>query len=300
MASDSRSETYGIGEWYGRLLTELSIEERRQLAETDLLPKGERPDMACPFRSHGDEIEPCAKKYGICSLRKYVVTDDRVVPGPGRDSGICSTCPHRFEQDGLIYSWIGEELLGTRAPIALGEIGFLEDPAGRKVGRIDGILVHPDTGRLDWCALEKQAVYFSGPKMELDFEALRESTATPAPPPVGRRRPDFRSSGPKRLMPQLQTKVPTLRRWGKKMAVVVDQPFFDAMGEMETVESVSNGDIIWFVVGYELQQGRAKLAKRQVVVTTLESSVEGLTGGRPVSRDEFEAEILRKLPQEEA
>ena len=42
--------------------------------------------------------------------------------------------------------------------------------------------------------------------------------------------PDWRSSGAKRLMPQLQIKVPTLRRWGAKLAVAVDAPFFASLG----------------------------------------------------------------------
>lgn len=81
------------------------------------------------------------------------------------------------------------------------------------------------------------------------------------------------------------------------MAVVVDEPFFRAMGEMETVDHVSNGDIVWFVVGYEECDGCMKLTERDLAVTTLETSVVGLTGGTPVSKAEFEAAILKKLPR---
>ena len=31
-------------------------------------------------------------------------------------------------------------------------------------------------------------------------------------------------------MPQLEIKVPTLRRWSSKLAVAVDKPFFEAVG----------------------------------------------------------------------
>lgn len=226
-------------------------------------------------------------------------TEDGAEPVAGPEGGICSTCPYRFEEGGIIYEWIGNELLGSPSPVVLGEIGFLEDPAGNKVGRIDGILLHPDVrDHLQWCALEKQAVYFSGAGMSNEFVLLREEESASVPYPAGRRRPDFRSSGPKRLMPQLQIKVPTLRRWGRKMAAVVDEPFFAAMGKMDTVDDISNGDIVWFVVGYEQRGARMQLAERITAVTTLETSVVGLTGGEPVTRAQFEAEILKKLPRE--
>ena len=52
-----------------------------------------------------------------------------------------------------------------------------------------------------------QAVYFSGKSMENDFVQMRTWTGPGLLFPQVQRRPDFRSSGPKRLMPQLQIKV---------------------------------------------------------------------------------------------
>ena len=49
---------------------------------------------------------------------------------------------------------------------------------------------------------------------------------------IGRRRPDYRSSGPKRLSPQLDVKVPVLRNWGKKVVVVIDRFFYDNMNTL--------------------------------------------------------------------
>lgn len=169
--------------------------------------------------------------------------------------------------------------------------------AGREdVGRIDNILVAPEeTERLEWCALEIQAVYFSGSGMGSEYARLREGDEAGIPFPVGQRRPDFRSSGPKRLMPQLQIKVPTLRRWGKKMAVVVDEAFFRAMGRMDTVNDVSNCDVAWFVMKYQEKDGGIALLPHEVHLTTLERAVEGLTCGEPVSLSEFEKRILAKI-----
>lgn len=184
------------------------------------------------------------------------------------------------------------------------EIGFLqqivEEPQemnknGDDVGRIDNVLVHPDLESLRWCALEIQAVYFSGSSMAKEFKAIAASQTDELLFPAAQRRPDFRSSGPKRLMPQLQTKVPTLRRWGKKMGVIVDRAFFDAMGKMDDVKDPSNCDIAWFVVTYDDRGYHATLRPDFVRFTTLERAVEGLTGGGPVTLAQFEEQIRRKL-----
>ena len=203
---------------------------------------------------------------------------------------------------GLIFSWIGDVLLGAKDPRVVSEVGFLESERtedegvdGDDVGRIDHVLVHPNADPMRWCALEIQAVYFSGASMGAEFTMLRHHEAAGVPFPAGHRRPDYRSSGPKRLMPQLQIKVPSLRRWGKKMAVVVDEGFFGALGRMDDVKDVSNCDIAWFVVRYEEADGKIVLQPGFVRLTTLERAVDGLTGGYPVSLETFEERIRAKL-----
>jgi len=90
----------------------------------------------------------------------------------------------------------------------------------------------------------------SGASMSKDFTIMKDWQGPGLPFPQGIRRPDFRSSDPKRLIPQLQIKVPTISRWGKKMAVVVDQPFWDSLGSISEVDHVSNCDIAWFIMDY--------------------------------------------------
>jgi hypothetical protein len=206
-------------------------------------------------------------------------------------------------------------LLGTPVPDLVKEVPFLSSIAstdaelqaegesadadegddegglGKPVGRIDTILVHPNEQQL-WCALEIQAVYFSGKGMGTHLAQYKDPTTVPVFPDKVRR-PDFRSSGPKRLMPQLQTKVPTLRRWGKKMAVVIDKPFLNSLGKLQRVKFVSNSDIVWFVVDYDTATG--ELAIVDQIPTTLESSVEALTAGIPLSLEAFEGDVQRFL-----
>lgn len=299
---------FGIGEWYGRLFHPLAIEERRELAAR-AQGRGEKP--RCPFKPAVDGVlQPCTKKGGVCSLRLYEKGEDgSAIPVEGKGSALRAVCPNRFRENDTVASWVGEKLLGTPSPLAVGEVGFLtsesvsdlsavDDPIeqdGDDVGRIDSVLMHPTLENFAWCAVELQAVYFSGPGMTSEFKQAETHAGEGVPFPTAIRRPDYRSSGPKRLMPQLQIKVPTLRRWGKKMAVVVDEAFFSALGRMDDVPEPSNADIAWFIVKFEEKGATAELQCDRVQFTTLERAVEGLTAGRPVSLPEFERRIKQKL-----
>ncbi len=280
---------FGIGESYGRTADTIPVGELRQLVG---LRRGTRP---YPFRS---DRRGCIKNGGICSLRLYSDSDGTARRVDGPESHLRVTCPYRFHQGGDVFRWVGEALLNSPNPSMVGEVGFLQSDTGSDVGRIDMVMAAEGPAQsLDWCALEIQAVYFSGDEMGADFRQIQGHNELGFPFPAGRRRPDYRSSGPKRLMPQLQIKVPTLRRWGKKMAVVVDRPFYDAIGDMAEIPHVSNGDIVWFVVRLEedAQTGTHRLVRDSIHVTTLERATEGLTGGNPVSKEEFETRIRAKL-----
>ena len=283
---------FGIGEWYGRSFVGLTGNERRAYA-TGI---GVQP---CPFRMGGGS---CTKKGGVCSFRSYEESEGAAVPVSGAAAGLRVLCPRRFEEDMKIFQWVGETVLGTSTPDIATEIGFLRAEDGNShVGRIDMVLANQEDGiaTLNWCALEIQAVYFSGRSMSEEFRNIRDFKGEQVPFPGQIRRPDYRSSGPKRLMPQLQIKVPTLRRWGKKMAVVVDKHFFESLGHMEEVGDLSSGDIAWFTVDFEedTNGGHFQLVRGDVHVTTLEKATEGLTGGSPVTLTEFEQGIRSKLAE---
>lgn len=242
----------------------------------------------------------CTKKGGVCSFRLYENYAGEAVPVTGADGGLRVLCPRRFEENRTIFQWVGETVLGTPQPDIVTEIGFLRaEGSSSHVGRIDMVLATPSDGSapLNWCALEIQAVYFSGRSMSEEFRSIMDSKGERPPFPGQIRRPDYRSSGPKRLMPQLQIKVPTLRRWGKKMAVVVDRHFFESLGVMEEVSDLSSGDIAWFTVDFteEDTSKRFHMVSGGVHVTTLERATEGLTGGHPVTLAEFEDGIRLKL-----
>jgi hypothetical protein len=297
-AAGSDPERHGIGEWFGNLVANITPERRAELAAKSRLPV-KTAAMPCPFRQEADPEAICNKKGGVCTLRPHRRAADGTVSVGGP---LVTLCPSRFWQDNSIFRWIGQTILDTSEPTLIKEVEFLESVLGATdadeveegetsgkgdaVGRIDTVLMHPNNPR-EWCALELQAVYFSGEGMPSHLAQYNDPG--PVVFPDANRRPDFRSSGPKRLMPQLQTKVPTLRRWGRKMAVVVDKPFFASLGPMTRIPHLSNADIAWFVVDYDHDTGAIRIAEQ--VYTTLESSVEALTAGIPRSREAFESKL---------
>jgi hypothetical protein len=324
-----KKQFYGIAEWYGRRYIGLSDQERKDLTTT------KNTDVDCPFFLQVPALGPksgnlhCNKKGGVCSLRNFhppLTPTDDITFGP-----ITATCPNRFLEEGVIVKHIGKVLLGTETPLFAKEIAFLKRPktgiageaeaaaeaeedeaeeteedsgeeaaaaeSGREdVGRIDLVFVHPENSE-KWCAVEMQAVYFSGGAMSADMAAIRAYSGNGIPMPGKARHPDFRSSGPKRLMPQLMIKVPTLRRWGKKMVVVIDRPFLDSMSTMTPQDHISNCDIVWVVVRFdeEVEHGKATLVIDQTIFTTLDDAVTALTSGTPTTLPDFEGKLSGKL-----
>jgi hypothetical protein len=289
---------YSIGEWYGVGFEKLTPARRRSQAASELEIDA-LTGVPCPFLPNSG----CNKKGGVCSLRLYEKREQNPVQGIGP---IVTTCPRRFLQENEIYTWVAEVLLGTTEPIILSEIGFLDrlretESAPEQgedddfIGRIDKVLLHPTRTPLDWCALELQAVYFSGQAMKREFEMLAKFEEQGLPYPAAHRRPDWRSSGPKRLLPQLQTKTPTIRTWGKKIAVVIDEAFFHSLVGLDRERHLSNSEIAWFVVGYQPCEVGWKLVRKEVVFTKLDASVKALTGGTPLPKEAFESQLLSKL-----
>lgn len=301
---------YSIGEWYGCGFERMSPDQRVAWAEREIAVD-DLTGMPCPFMGR-----PCNKKGGVCSIQLYSGLQGQSTATLAA-SPVC-VCPNRFTEAKTVVTWVARTLLGTDDPLVLGQVGFLdrfktdlltsperqqkqgevEEQSERDfIGRIDNVLIHPTKHPLEWCPLEIQAVYFSGNSMVQEFKAIA-ATDGGIFFPAAHRRPDWRSSGPKRLLPQLQTKVPTIRTWGKKMAVVIDRPFFSQLVGLERQKHLSNSEIIWFVVDYQQTKIGWSMVPGEVVMTTLDTSVKALTGGTPLSKEAFEQQLLTKLQRE--
>lgn len=279
---------YGIGEWFGRPLASLTPSRRREYAEK-ALGIGQAP--LCPFQKRGVQ---CGKKGGVCSLQRYSDRGDNTAELV--DEVPVIICPNRFDAGDLVIRWLADIVgLDWKVTRIAREVPFMASTStGKTAGRIDLVLANDDDGHLRWFGLEIQAVYFSGQGMNSEFERLLDCNDPSVPFPDAVRRPDWRSSSAKRLMPQLQIKVPTLRRWGTKLAVAVDKPFFDAIGgpSPRPIRDLDEGEVIWLVPGlspdYELETGHWE-------TMSLEDSTKKLLSARTVNRSEFEKLLTTKL-----
>jgi hypothetical protein len=297
---------------------------RAERAALAAIPEDAEEKPPCPFLSRPGEVVPCWKKGGVCSLRSY--ERDRgtgVVQPDQRGSTLRAVCPSRFEQDDAIYPMIATHVLRNPAAEPVGQVNFLErvpliggpaadveeanaeaeedeEDAQEGVGRFDNVMIVRDSQPLEWCAVEIQAVYFSGRAMGLHFQEIRNWEGDGLPWPGHTRRPDYRSSAPKRLMPQLLIKAPHVNRWGKKIAVVIDVDFFHAMGQLARERDVSNSEIVWIVVRFEERDGTFRIGLAEVAFTTLDASTDALIAGRPPTQDRFEQRIRAKLPVRDA
>ena len=216
------------------------------------------------------------------------------------DSDPLALCPSRFEQDNLLLKWLGDIVGFPERNISIArEIPFMESLQDNKpAGKIDLIVARDLDDRLEWYGLEIQAVYFSGKGMSSEFEVLLENNSLLPPYPNEVRRPDWRSSSAKRLMPQLEVKVPTLRRWGSKMAVAVDKPFFNSIGgpSENYSQDLGDGDIIWLVPSIAPNDdGKLALMRGHWEVLTLEESRNKLLAARTIQRNEFENHLRSRL-----
>ena len=211
------------------------------------------------------------------------------------------TCPSRFHQDDLLIKWLAEIVGLEQTEIATAtEVPFMRNPrTNEPAGQIDLIIADNQTGNDIWYALEIQAVYFSGEGMKTQFEIIRDYDDPTPPFPNVQRRPDWRSSSAKRLAPQLQIKVPTLRGYLGKTAVAIDLPFFNELGGPTEPDKIKtdprDGDVIWLIPKLELTDDQYRLVREHYEVLTLDESVNKLLNAVPESAQSVLAAIQSKL-----
>ena len=113
-------------------------------------------------------------------------------------------------------------------------------------------------------------------------------------PPEALRRPDFRSSAQKRLMPQLALKVPIFRRWGKRFFVAVDSTLFETLPRIRT-QTAGNAEVTWLVYRFGRQPGGGYRMEDPTVQHTLWDDVsDALREGNPPEREELLLDLSKQ------
>lgn len=274
---------YGIGQWFGRPIEGLSVQKRQSLAVDAML---DRPTLGCPF-SFG-QGRTCHKPGGVCAIQGVTRAGDTPV-------GLQTiTCPTRFLEGHVALRAVAAFVLGASSACVLKEVSFMKstnaNTNGLGSGRMDWVLQDASNDE-NYCGVEFQSMYFSGAKMESDFVEYAAGGAYPLFPSKSRR-PDYRSSGPKRLAPQLKIKEPLLRAWGKSMAVVVDAYFLSCLDSTflaglphEDSPRLEPHHLALIVVGFDAQ-GALEVRRRLSVETP--AFLQALDASDVMDREAFE------------
>lgn len=246
----------------------------------------DRNEKRCRFRNG-----PCNKSsntdpIGICSV------------SDGAEAA--SLCPARFLENGRIFSDAARIAFGEAAAFAIfPEIRILQVPdpkksgAMKKIGKVDFVLGKIVEGNVtDFCAVEVQAAYFSGTETRSALKYFIENQSFGMLNTF--RRPDFRSSAQKRLIPQLQLKVPVFRRWGKKFFVVVDSQFFRSLPEFRTT-TTANSELTWLVYPLARQGEAYQMQDVQPSFTEWADVETSLREGRAPDPSEIISELQLKF-----
>lgn len=309
----SKKNTWGIGEWFGEPIESLSPQKRKELAQAEIRG-AKNTEIKCPFKPETSENPLCHKKGGVCSIRLYNEDQTAVLSIDKRQPA--TVCPTRFLQSNTIdgestdiFRSIADEVFGEGAEYSVvPEVPFLlsVDKDGKAkdstAGRVDWVLIEgnrtdliredgPKT-EIQWAAIETQAVYFSGSSMTTTFENYAKDGHLPATGDDVQRRPDWRSSGAKRLAPQLETKSSRFSRWSRKVVVVVDEAFWENIVDNQNPpEALENADIVWAIVSYDED---SKLFVKEFVLSELDKAIEALQATKPMTKAAFENTLRAK------
>lgn len=250
-----------------------------------------RQGRLCPFHN---KVPSCTKDkandpLGVCSIYS--------------GDSVTITCPVRFRQDWLIVADAGTFFFPKGTHWATLTEVRLNDANGKSAGNIDLVLVaYDDQGEItDYGALEVQAVYISG-NVRAPFAAYMQNPEANANLEWRGRdkypRADFLSSSRKRLAPQLIYKGGILHSWKRKMAVAVDQAFFNELPELPQVEPV-NADVAWLVYDLRISPAteRYQLTRVQTIYTQFTPALQRITNPEPGAEELFRRALQRKLQE---
>lgn len=238
----------------------------------------------CPFRD-----SPCTKSskenpLGICSI------------SDGQEAA--SLCPVRFVERDQLFKDAARLSFGKNVEFGIfPEVRILrinaEDNKQKKIGKVDYLLGKIENGKVtDFAAVEVQAVYFSGSEAQTPFKYYMENHRLDIS--ASDRRPDFRSSAQKRLMPQLQIKVPVFRRWGKRFFVAVDTHFFKSLPIFQQTTS-ANSEVTWLIYPIAKTGDNYKLGDVEIAYSEWDEVRNALREGTPPEPIEILTELQGKL-----
>lgn len=270
-----------IAETFGFPLEDISPEAQRH-----------RTQHLCPYNNGSEKCtkDKAEDPLGVCSIR---------VPGERLPT---ITCPTRFRENWQFAKDAAAFFFPAGARWTTISEVRLRDDEGKIVGNIDHVLVHYDEADqiVDFGTVEVQAVYVSG-NIRDPFRVATTKTLPEYQKAVANGEFYVRAdnlSSRKRLVPQLASKGAILKEWGKKQAIVVDEPFFSAFPEVAPTNN-PDPDLLWLIYGLEQPDPQTpyRLTLRQKIETDFTDTLDALnrTDFRPEPMKQFMGTLQEQL-----
>lgn len=259
---------------------------------------GERWAAECPFKG------------GPCN--KSTTKDDEYVEGT-RATGVCSlnegnypyiVCPERFRTtdvfQGIVDYVFDEYTNPSWEKFSEERIPTTED---KIAGNVDHVIALHDNGELlDFAGIEVQATYFSGDAYRPEFYeymAQIDDSSNPQYVPNGTRRPDFRSCGDKRLIPQIRQKGDIFNSWGRDFIVILDTALWNYLPSMPEPKD-GEPNFYFFVYRLDDSGDHYNLELETIQETTFAQVVRRFEmddEGRP-SETRYKEELRKKIQKQ--
>lgn len=298
------AQKWGPSEWFGLSVDSLTDAERLAVAQDALKPCADAA-RACPHLSAltGGEYT-CSKAGGVCAVQRYVQT----AAGISLTGHRVAICPARLVTRDVLKQ-LAHTVLGLSADVVL----VKEVPYSLNMTKVKSSGEPAWAGRIDWllvdgnnparfAAVETQAVYMSGKSQDGTFHAFVASGGALVMPP-DYRHPDYKSSVPKRLAPQLESKARHLSSTSRKTVVIVDEFVFSNMATLAEIgvpaayaadpvraqrHKLDGCQVIFAIVA--LAAGQLTISK--VLYCSIDAARAALDAVGPMSQAEFEQVVL--------
>lgn len=273
-----------------------------------------------PTDNHSDEAIR-HRKEKLCPFSDYLVECNKT--NAGQVIGTCSNqhkgtkyivCPHRMEEDNLLFEDAAREALGENAEYEVLKEVRLQYEDGSSVGNIDFVVVDASQGEVrDFASLEVQTVYTSGnssrpvnhfmenPKEREYFDwraKVEEINSDESQGNTSYVTPDWKSSHRKRLVPQVLQKGRILSDWGVTQVIATQGALFNDLGKEFQEVAPDQSDFIWLLYDVELdeRQNVYRLSLERTVHSTFSDFQDTFsTEKESEARSDFEEKLRNDL-----
>ena len=276
--------------------------------------------LGFPTDNHSDDAFK-HREEKLCRFSDYLTECNKT--NAGQVIGTCSNqhrgdeyivCPHRMEEDNLLFEDAATEALGEGAVYEVLKEVRLQYEDGGSVGDIDFILVDVEQGKVqDFASLEVQTVYTSGnssrpvnhflenPREREYFDWRAKGEEINRDDSQGNTSyvsPDWKSSHRKRLVPQVIQKGRILNEWGITQVVATQDALFNDLGkEFQEVEP-EQADLLWLLYDIELdeEQNLYNLTLKKVIYSTFKDFQDTFSEEKePETKGDFEERLKSDL-----